>query len=147
VDAGAKAEIDGRLSPLKASGSVTTEQTSGSLVIANTGKVAFPVAWRPAFISFEHYVYMNELLDQGWFRVLLYKLDLKNSDQEILEILKKDFKFEPKLVPSPKALVEEMSRGKAIPFDQKDEKHLAYLKEVNALYGLAQAIYGDSGAR
>jgi hypothetical protein len=147
VDANAKAEIDAKLSPLVAAGSVSTEQRSDSLVIVNTGKTAFPVAWRPAFISFEHYAYLNELMDQGWFRYILYKLDLRKSDQEILEILQRDYKLEPKKVPPPKDIVGDMSRGKTIPFEQENEKHLAYVKGVNALFGLAQAIYGNGDPR
>jgi hypothetical protein len=141
VDASAKAEIDKKLGQLKANGSVSTELTSDSLVIVSTGKVAFPVAWRPAFISSEHYQYINELMNEKWFDYILKYFDLKKSDQEVLEILQKDFNLDPKKVPHPKDIVEGMSRGKPIRFEQDNEKHLAYLRGVNALFGLAQAIY------
>lgn len=52
------------------------------------------------------------------------------------------FQLDLKKIPRPKEIVENMSHGKAIPFDQKNEQHLAYLTKVNALLGLAQAIWG-----
>jgi len=142
VDAAAKAEIDKKLKPLEVNGSVSTEQKSDSLVIVNTGKTAFPVAWRPAYISHDHLQYIEYLAKEDWFKYVLQKFDLVKSDQEILEILQKDFKLELKKLPRPKDVVENMSHGKPVAFNQKNEEHLAYLQHVNALLGLSQAIWG-----
>lgn len=138
MDAAAKAKMDGKLASLGAD--VNTQQNSNLLIIAHTGKTAFPVAWRPAFISLEHLSYISDLMNQGWLRYLLTKLALGKSDQEILEILLKDYKLDPKKLPRPKDIAEDMSHGKAIPFEPENEKHLAYLKGVNALLGVSEAV-------
>ena len=144
VDAKTKAEIERGLLPLGASGSVRTDQHSNLLMIANTGRVAFPVAWRPAFISLEHYEYIKQLMDkEDWFRFLLNKIGTARSDQEILEILLRDFKLDPKRIPRPKDIISDMSHGAPIPFQSESESHLAYVKGVNALTALAKAYYGD----
>jgi len=62
-----------------------------------------------------------------------------------LEILSKDYKLDLKKLPQPKDVAEGMSHGKAIPFEPENEKHLAYLKGVNALLGVSEAIYGLPG--
>ena len=108
----------------------------------NTGKTAFPVAWRPAFISYDHLRYIEDLAKQDWFKYILQKFDLIKSDQDILEILQRDFKQELQKLPHPKDVVENMSHGKPVAFNQKNEEHLAYLQDVNALLGLSQAIWG-----
>jgi hypothetical protein len=146
IGAGAKATIDGKLSSLSISGAVSTQQNSSSIVIAYTGAQPFPVAWRPAFISSQHYSYVNKLMEeQGWFRYVMTKLGFDMSDREILDILVKDFKLDPKKLPRPKDVAEDMSHGKAVPFEPENEKHLAYLKGVNALLGVSEAVYGLPG--
>jgi hypothetical protein len=70
---------------------------------------------------------------------------IAKSDQEILEMLIKDYKLEPKKLPRPKDIVGEMSRGKPIPFDPVNKAHQAHIKEVNALLVPSMAVYGAGG--
>jgi hypothetical protein len=145
LDANAKATVDKKL--LEAKGAVKTDQRSDSLLIVDSGKTAFPVAWRPAFISFDHYQYIDQLMEQSKLRYYLSKIGFAKSDQEILEILQSDFKFDLKKVPPPKDIVERMTTGKPIGFNADNERHREYIRSVNALYGVSQAIYGDSDSR
>jgi hypothetical protein len=120
-----------------ASGSAKAKDQLDTLMIVNTGKSAFPVAWRPAFISRTHFEYVLKLMDRGWFRYLLSKVGIEESDAQILFTLRRDVKFDRKEVPHPKELSVQVSQGPAIPFDEKNEEHLRYLRGVNVLYGCA----------
>jgi hypothetical protein len=143
LDASAKAAIEKRL-PAKVGGAITTEQKSDTLLIANTGNTAFPIAWRPAFISSDHYNYVNQLMEQSWLRYLLSRVWLDKSDQEILEILQNDFKLDLNKLPRPKDIAEGISSGKPIEFEPTNENHLQYVRAVNVLSGVSQAIDRDS---
>jgi hypothetical protein len=147
LDASAKAKLDQELAPLKAEGSVSVQNATDSTLIASTEKIAFPVAWRPAFISASHYDYINQLMDQSWFRFLLYKVGLEKSDQQILEILRTEFRLDRSKIPRPKDIGAQAASGPAIKFDETNKMHLEYIRAVNALYGLSEAIQNENRTR
>ncbi|WP_315796955.1 hypothetical protein [Bradyrhizobium sp. SZCCHNRI3043] len=140
VSAAASGVIRSRLSSVDASGATQTEQQSERLTIANTGRTPFPIAWRPAFISQSHYEYIHQLLYADWLRSLMKQIYLSKSDQEILEILRKDFQFDFRKIPTPKEIARDMTRGKPISFEPDNKEHLLYMQATDVLIGVSEAI-------
>jgi hypothetical protein len=131
----------------KKKGSVEFKREANGLVVADSGATEFPIAWRPAFISVTHYDEIRKLMDESWFKYVWVKLGIEKSDQEILAILRDDFKLDRKTIPTPKELGVKMSQGPAMRFDEKNKEHIEYLKAVTVLSGLSQAIDHDSDIR
>lgn len=69
---------------------------------------------------------------------------LSKSDREILEILRKDFQFDPRKIPSPKEIARDMTRGKPISFEPANKEHLLYIQATDILIGVSEAIAANS---
>jgi hypothetical protein len=109
----------------------------GSVVVATDG-VAFPVAWRPAYISMNHFNDLNNLDELGFFKRFLAALGVIDPPREVLEKLKEDF---PEDLVRPEKIGERMSAGKPVKFEAKNESHLEYLSNVGLLYAASWEFY------
>ncbi len=98
----------------------------------------FPVAWRPALISVEHYEKVKGLRERGYFKQFLAYVHAIDSGQEILNQLRKDF---PKDLVSADKVAKEMGEGKAMPFQPEDKDHLDYLEDTDYLLASGLEYY------
>jgi hypothetical protein len=148
VDADAQAKFQKSLSEkggtgIKAAGNIEAGRSGDRLVVVNTEKTAFPVAWQPAFISSKHFEDMRRLREKVWFRRARELLGFEKSMTDILAALRAEFDLNIyKEVPPPQVVDRDISMGSPIGFDAKDPKHLEYLQDLNAIYSLSWQAYG-----
>jgi hypothetical protein len=125
VSASARAEIDARITAYASDPSVGIEgQSIESGSVSLIYKERLPVAYRPAFISLSDIERVEAINAQGFFDFFLDWVFGDNDEtQTIDEVIEKC----PEIIVEPNEMYSQMGSGDAIPFNEKDERHLSYI--------------------
>ena len=99
-----------------------------SIISGNT--VSLPVAWRPAYVSLDHFTKMQDANNRNLFRRILEALGLKDNRRDILRQLRSEF---PDEFVRPHKIIDQMAHGKAMQIDQHSTQHLEYFRQSGIL--------------
>lgn len=140
IDSQLQVELKDQIKRMDAEVDLQFKHSAQGMITVVSKDKAFPVAWRPAFISSDHLKRINELKEQDLFSRFLAWANLKDSPIEVLLLLRKDF---PDDLVRPTGIAEKMSMGTPIPFNRENEEHLEYLGMVDLLFAMSWEIYRE----